>query len=53
VDVQIIKWLHLSFLFSSRLGRGRDGWGWLYLINSLQKNLQKTQTATQLYCLIP
>jgi hypothetical protein len=25
VDVQITKWLHLSFLFSSRLGRGRGG----------------------------
>jgi hypothetical protein len=50
VDVQITKWLHLSFLFSSRLGRGEVVWGWLYFINSLQEKTQKTQTATQLYC---
>jgi hypothetical protein len=49
VDVQITKLLHLSFLFSGQLGRGRVVWGWLYLIDSLQKK----KTATQLYCQIP
>ena len=43
MDVQITKWLHLSFLFSSRLGRGGVVWGWLYLINSLQKNTPKNR----------
>ena len=47
VDVQITKWLHLSFLFSSRLGGGVV-WGWLYFINSLQN----TQTATQPSCIV-
>ena len=37
MEVQITKLLHFSFLFSGWLGRGRGDWGWLYLINSLQK----------------
>jgi hypothetical protein len=43
----------MSFYFQVGWGGGGVVWGWLYLINSLQKNkkkTQKTQTATQLYC---
>ena len=46
-DVQITKWLHLSFFIFKSVGRGGVVWWWLYLINPLQK------TVTQLYRLIP
>ena len=38
MDVQITKWLHLSFLFSSRLGRGRRG---LRVIHYTKKHKKK------------
>jgi hypothetical protein len=41
VDVQITKWLHLSFFIFIQLGRGMVAGGWLYLINSLKKNTKK------------
>ena len=42
------KLLHLSFLFSGRLGRGRGGLRLILLYYFITKN----QTATQLYCYI-
>ena len=39
------------FYFQVGWGGGGVDWGWLYLINSLQKKTQKKQTATQLVLL--
>ena len=46
MDVQITKWLHLSFLFSSRLGRGK---GWFegdstWLIHYTKKTTKNTDS---------
>jgi hypothetical protein len=51
VDVQITKWLLLSFIIFKSAGEG-EGWfesDSTWLIHSKKKH-QKTQTATQLYC---
>jgi len=45
VDVQITSLLHLSFLFSGRLGRGRCG----LRVTTWLIHYKKKQTTTQLY----